>query len=84
MYGCLGSRNSVPTSVPGGGELVPRDVQAAGLWGSLSWMYLVAPVAVGGLWVAVYLWQLSRLPLAPRHPLSEPEMAAASQPHGAT
>jgi hypothetical protein len=24
----------------------------------VSWMYIVAPVAIGGLWLAAYFWQL--------------------------
>jgi hypothetical protein len=29
----------------------------------VSWMDLVAPVAIGGLWLAAYFWQLGKLPL---------------------
>jgi hypothetical protein len=32
---------------------------------SLHWLDLAAPVAVGGLWVAFFLWQLGRRSLAP-------------------
>lgn len=29
----------------------------------ISWMDLVAPIGIGGLWFATYFWQLGRLPL---------------------
>jgi hypothetical protein len=31
------------------------------------WMDFVTPVAIGGLWLAFYLWQLARRPLLPRN-----------------
>jgi hypothetical protein len=31
------------------------------------WMALVAPLAVGGLWLADFLWQLKRAPVLPLH-----------------
>jgi hypothetical protein len=34
---------------------------------SLAWTDFVAPVGIGGLWVAVFLWQLKQSPLLPRH-----------------
>ena len=34
---------------------------------SLHWMDLVAPVGIGGLWMAVFAWQLQRRPLVPFH-----------------
>jgi hypothetical protein len=46
--------------------LVMPAFYPAGL--SVHWLDVVAPVAVGGLWVAVFLWHLKRrslLPLAP-------------------
>src|SRR5205807_180897 len=32
-----------------------------------QWMDVVAPVGVGGLWLAFYLWQLERRPLVHAH-----------------
>jgi hypothetical protein len=40
----------------------PRDGHAAP---ALSWMNFVTPLAIGGLWVAVFLWQLGSRPLLP-------------------
>jgi hypothetical protein len=40
----------------------PRDGHAAP---ALSWMNFVTPLAVGGLWVAIFLWQLGSRPLLP-------------------
>ncbi len=34
---------------------------------SLNWMDLLAPVGIGGLFIAAYIWQLQRLPLVPVH-----------------
>jgi hypothetical protein len=34
---------------------------------SFAWTDVVAPVGIGGLWVAMFLWHLARSPLLPRH-----------------
>lgn len=34
---------------------------------SFAWTDVVAPVGIGGLWVATFLWHLARSPLLPRH-----------------
>ncbi len=31
----------------------------------VSWMDIVAPVAIGGIWVAMFLWELNKQPLIP-------------------
>jgi hypothetical protein len=31
----------------------------------VNWMDVVAPIAMGGLWLAVFAWQLSKRPLIP-------------------
>jgi len=36
----------------------------------ISWMDVAAPVAIGGLWLKVFTWQLSKRPLVP---LNDPE-----------
>ena len=41
---------------------------------SLSWMYFVAPIALGGLWLWFFAWQLKERPLLP---FNDPEMEAA-------
>jgi hypothetical protein len=35
---------------------------------ALDWMDLVAPVAVGGIWGAYFLWQIQMQPVLPLHP----------------
>jgi hypothetical protein len=45
----------------------------------LSWMDLLAPIGVGGLWIAVFLWQLGKRPLLP---VNDPEFQQALA-HGA-
>ena len=40
----------------------------------LHWMDVLAPVGVGGLWLAAFLWQLGKRPLLP---MNDPEMEAA-------
>jgi hypothetical protein len=32
----------------------------------ISWLDLVAPIAIGGFWIAVFVWQLQGKPLLPR------------------
>ena len=44
----------------------------------VHWLDLVAPVAVGGLWLAAFLWQLQRRSLLPWY---EPPLQEAL-PHG--
>lgn len=34
---------------------------------SFGWMYVVAPLALGGLWLAFFIWQLNRRPLVPSY-----------------
>ena len=41
---------------------------------SVSWLDLAAPFAIGGLWLAVYLWQLEERPLLP---VNDPEYQEA-------
>jgi hypothetical protein len=45
---------------------------------SLHWMDAVAPIALGGIWIALFLWQLGTRPLLP---LGEPYLAEALE-HG--
>jgi hypothetical protein len=44
----------------------------------LYWLDIVAPVGLGGLWLALFLWQLSRRSLLPWHELRLQEVV----PHG--
>lgn len=34
---------------------------------AFGWMYVVAPLALGGLWLAFFIWQLNRRPLVPSY-----------------
>jgi len=47
-------------------------------WG-LHWLDLVAPAALGGIWLAVFLRQLKRHPLLPLHDPRFPEQAAGER-----
>ena len=40
----------------------------------LSWMDIVAPIGIGGLWVATFAWQLQKRALVP---LNDPQLEAA-------
>jgi hypothetical protein len=35
----------------------------------VHWLDLVAPAGVGGVWMALYVWQLQERPLLPLHEL---------------
>ena len=54
--------------VPGFGESGPR----------LHWMDVLAPIGIGGIWIAAFLWQLGSKPLLPLH---DPRFAEAFE-HG--
>jgi hypothetical protein len=43
--------------VPGFGESGPH----------LHWMDVLAPIGIGGIWIAAFLWQLAKKPLLPLH-----------------
>jgi hypothetical protein len=46
----------------------------------LNWMDIVAPIAIGGLWLSVFAWQLQKRPLMP---INDPQLEAALEPaHG--
>ena len=32
----------------------------------LHWMHVVAPIGMGGVWIALFLWQLKKAPLLPQ------------------
>lgn len=50
---------------------------------AIHWMDLVAPVAIGGIWVAVFAWQLKAHPLMPLHdPRLEEAFGAEVLNHG--
>ncbi len=43
----------------------------------LSWMDIVAPIAIGGLWIATFAWQLQKRSLMP---INDPQIEQALQP----
>ena len=45
----------------------------------LHWLDLAAPIGIGGVWIAVFLWWLRRRPLLPRQIMAAPVASA----HGA-
>jgi hypothetical protein len=42
----------------------------------LHWLDLAAPIGIGGVWLAVFLWQLEERPLLP---VNDPEFAAYAE-----
>jgi hypothetical protein len=44
----------------------------------LSWMDIVAPIAIGGIWIAVFAWQLQRRSLIP---INDPQLEQALMAH---
>jgi len=44
--------------------------------GGLTWMSVVLPVGLGGIWMGYLLWQLQRLPLLP---VNDPRMKGAAE-----
>jgi len=44
----------------------------------LSWMDLVAPIAIGGLWIATFAWQLQKRQLVP---INDPQLEQALTAH---
>ncbi|HVS81050.1 MAG TPA: hypothetical protein VHE60_04890 [Pyrinomonadaceae bacterium] len=44
----------------------------------LSWMDVVAPIAIGGLWLAAFSWQLQQRPLVP---INDPQLEQALATH---
>ena len=45
----------------------------------LSWMDVAAPIALGGLWLAMFAWQLQKRPLVP---INDPQLEQALVAHG--
>ena len=46
----------------------------------LSWMDFAAPIALGGLWLAMFAWQLQKRPLVP---VNDPQLEQALAAHSA-
>jgi hypothetical protein len=61
--------------------LVMPEVRREGLY--FTWLDFVAPIAIGGIWIAAYLWSLQRQPLLPAHDHRDPRVRPAEQDHGA-
>jgi hypothetical protein len=52
--------------------LIMPEVRGQGL--SFHWLDVVAPLAIGGLWIAAFAWMLKRLPLLPLHDQRDPRL----------
>ena len=48
---------------------------------TVSWLDIVMPIALGGIWVGAYLWQLGRRPLVALHEPDMPQPALEAE-HG--
>lgn len=48
----------------------------------LTWMDVVLPVGMGGIWFGYFLWQLQRMPILPVHDPRMEEIAAQAAQHG--
>jgi hypothetical protein len=40
---------------------------------TLSWVHIVAPLGIGGLWLFLYIWNLNRRPIMPLYLPAKPE-----------
>jgi len=47
----------------------------------VSWIDVVAPIAIGGIWLAIFLWQLSKHPLIPINDPQYDALMAQSHAH---
>jgi hypothetical protein len=45
----------------------------------VHWLDIVAPIGIGGVWIAVYIWQIQRRPLVPPH---DPRLLEVQHHHG--
>jgi hypothetical protein len=45
------------------------------------WLDVVAPIAIGGIWIAAYIWSLQRRPLLPAHDHRDPRLQPAEHGH---
>jgi hypothetical protein len=48
---------------------------------SFSWLDIAAPVGIGGIWVAAFLWRLGKQPLLPLHDQRDPRLRPAGLDH---
>ncbi len=46
---------------------------------ALHWLDIVAPIGIGGIWIAAFLWQVKKRPLLPVH---DPRLKEVSAHHG--
>jgi len=59
--------------------MIMPEVRRNGL--VFSWLDFVAPIGIGGIWLAAYIWALKRLPILPLHDHRDPRGQPASA-HG--
>jgi hypothetical protein len=61
--------------------IVMPEVRREGL--SFHWLDIVAPIGIGGVWVAAYIWSLQRQPLLPAHDHRDPRLQPDAHGHAA-
>ncbi|HEU5097399.1 MAG TPA: hypothetical protein VFU22_00025, partial [Roseiflexaceae bacterium] len=55
--------------------MIMPEVRREGLY--VHWLDIVAPVGIGGIWVAVFIWMLKRQPILPLHDHRDPRLRPA-------
>jgi hypothetical protein len=55
--------------------LVVPPFRTAGL--SIHWLDIVAPVGIGGIWIAGFIWLLKRVPVLPQQDPGDPRVQEA-------
>jgi hypothetical protein len=61
--------------------LVMPEVRREGLY--FHWLDIVAPIGIGGIWIAAYIWSLQRQPLLPAHDHRDPRLRPDGYEHTA-
>jgi hypothetical protein len=59
--------------------IVMPEVRRDGL--AFSWLDIVAPIGIGGIWIAAYIWSLRRQPLLPVHDHRDPRLQPGGHDH---
>jgi hypothetical protein len=59
--------------------LLMPEVRREGL--VVHWLDIVAPIGIGGIWIAAYIWALKRQPILPLHDHRDPRTAGIEHGH---
>lgn len=65
-----------PTFIQGQIDTTQKPIYVPSIWRGFHWMTLPALAGIGGLWIAVFIWQLKRRPLLPLNDLRLAEVNA--------